>query len=325
MARALYDPGGFFVRSDSGPVDQFRTSVHASPLFAGALARLLVRVDAALAHPAPIDVVDVGAGRGELLIALLTAVPPELRGRIRATAVELAPRPADLPPGVAWQPEIPPDRTGLLIATEWLDNVPLEVVEVDEAGETRYVLVDGAGQERLGPAVEPADAAWLATWWPLDPAEPGTRAEIGAPRDAAWAGAVSRLVRGLAVAIDYGHERAGRPPFGTLTGYRAGRQVKPVPDGECDLTAHVAWDSVAEAGGSVARVPPNLLRQRDALRALGVHGDRPPLALAHREPAAYLRALAAASAAAELTDAAGLGAHHWLLQPVGMSVGHTFL
>ncbi len=47
MTEALYGPDGFFVR-EPGPAGHFRTSVHASPLFAGALVRLVERVDAAL-------------------------------------------------------------------------------------------------------------------------------------------------------------------------------------------------------------------------------------------------------------------------------------
>jgi hypothetical protein len=58
--------------------------------------------------------------------------------------------------------------------------------------------------------------------------------------------------------------------------------------------------------------------QRAALRALGVDGRRPPLELAHRDPAGYVRALSAASHAAELTDPAGLGGHFWLVHPVGV-------
>ncbi|MGY0006699.1 SAM-dependent methyltransferase, partial [Micromonospora sp. I033] len=107
---------------------------------------------------------------------------------------------------------------------------------------------------------------------------------------------------------------------GTLTGYRGGRQVAPVPDGSCDVTAHVAMDSVASAGERVARCAYTLVSQREGLRALGADGGRPPLSLASRDPAGYLRALAAASAVAELTDPAGLGGHWWLLQPVGVAV-----
>src|SRR2546421_1119461 len=103
MGRALYAPGtGFFVAGDR-PAGHFRTSVHASPLFAAALARLLGTVDDALGRPARFRAVDVGAGRGELLVALAGAVAPDLGGRLRPTPLELAPRPCDLPASLAWR------------------------------------------------------------------------------------------------------------------------------------------------------------------------------------------------------------------------------
>ncbi|MFF0253070.1 SAM-dependent methyltransferase, partial [Micromonospora zamorensis] len=144
------------------------------------------------------------------------------------------------------------------------------------------------------------------------------RAEIGRARDEAWANAVRQISQGLAVAVDYGHLSGDRPVDGTLTGYRGGRQVPPVPDGSSDVTAHVAMDSVASAGSEVARCAYSLVLQREALRALGADGGRPPLSLAGTDPAGYVRALAAASAVAELTDPAGLGGHWWLRQPVGI-------
>ncbi len=516
MGQALYGPGGFFV-SGSGPADHFRTSVHASPAFAAALLRLLEQVDAALGHPERLDVVDVGAGRGELLRTLATLaaasndavgfavsgdvggavasagsggvggagfvasggvggagfvasggvggagfvasggvggavgvsgeptrsgrsglIPPRagspetltppaavrpapspgfspavgpasaalpapagsarfpasgpavdaatsaasaaaslgapsggvadrqpLVRRLRLTAVELAPRPDDLPAEIAWSDEIPSGVVGLLVATEWLDNVPLDVAV--HTGDTwRYLLVDPlTGEESVGGQVSPEDAEWLATWWPVPggdlaehdvslPGQTGTgspgstgsgfraarpaegssltarsrsgcpetptarRAEIGRTRDQAWAEAVRKVDRGLAVAVDYGHLRENRPVDGTLTGYRGGRQVPPVLDGSCDVTAHVAMDSVASAGERVAQCAYALGSQREGLRALGADGGRPPLSLAASDPAGYVRALAAASAVAELTDPAGLGGHWWLRQPVGI-------
>jgi SAM-dependent MidA family methyltransferase len=305
MRRALYAPGAGFYVSDGRPAEHFRTSVHASPLFAGALARLLDRVDAGLGRPEVLDVVDVGAGRGELLVELAFAVPGELRERLRLTAVELADRPASLPPDIGWRATVPDAVTGLLLATEWLDNVPLDLAGLDDTGVVRYLLTDGS----LGKPVSRRDADWLEKWWPLD--VPGRRAEIGAPRDAAWRAAVSTVDRGLALCVDYGHLRSDRPLLGTLTGYRDGRQVEPVPDGDRDLTAHVAVDALAGPRTTV-------LRQREALQALGVSGVRPPLALAAEDPAAYARALAAASDAAELTDPAGLGGHYWIVESVGL-------
>jgi SAM-dependent MidA family methyltransferase len=315
MESALYGTDGFFVRPRSGPADHFRTSVHASPLFAGALGRLVVRVDAALGHPAAFDLVDVGAGRGELLTALCATLPAELAARVRPAAVEVAPRPDGLDAAVRWRRDVPEVVTGLLIATEWLDNVPLDVVETDEAGRLRKVLVDRrTGTETLGAPADPAEVFWAARWWP----GPG-RIEIGAARDAAWAEAVGRVRRGAALCVDYGHRREERPAFGTLTGFRDGRQVAPVPDGGCDVTAHVAMDAVASASGR----PYEMIRQRAALQALGVSGARPPLALAGSDPAAYLRALSSAGEAAELTSVTGLGEHWWLWHPIGVDLPLT--
>ena len=260
MATALYGPSGFFVRS--APGDHFRTSVHASPGFAGAVFRLLTAVDEALGRPARLDVVDVGAGRGELLMALDALAPVEMRERLALTAVEVAPRPSALPPSVRWVRDVPAGVVGLLIATEWLDNVPLDVVLGD-----RYVTVSVDGDEAVDRPVDDADRAWLDAWWP-----DGPRREIGRARDVAWAGAVASVSRGLAVAVDYGHVAGARPVDGSLTGFRAGRQVAPVPDGSCDLTAHVAMDSVAAAPGSA--VPADL----PARRVAGARRRRRPAA-----------------------------------------------
>jgi SAM-dependent MidA family methyltransferase len=316
MQAGLYGAGGFFVRAGDGPAGHFRTSVHASPLFAGALLRLIERVDAALGRPPVFDLVDVGAGRGELLATLLALLPADLAARARLTGVEVAPRPSGLAPAIGWRTDVPP-LTGLLVATEWLDNVPLDVADRDDAGRLRKVLVDPAtGAESLGAPVDAADRFWLRRWWP----EPG-RAEIGWPRDAAWAGAVQQVRRGCALAVDYGHLRTRRPVFGTLTGFREGREIPPVPDGSCDVTAHVAMDSAAVAAGTAYE----MVRQRAALRALGVDGARPPLDLARSDPAGYLRALAAAGAAAELIEPDGLGGHWWLLHTIGLDARGSML
>lgn len=313
---ALYGPGGFYLRPE-GPAGHFRTSVHASPLFARAVARLLCRVDEALGRPGMLDFVDLGAGRGELVAGVLAALPAEVASRARGHAVELAGRPAGLDERIAWLSEPPEGVRGLLFANEWLDNVPVEVAEVDPAGVPRRVLVREDGRERLGEPVSGAAAEWLARWWPLPPEE-GLRAEIGLPRDAAWASAVARVERGLAVAVDYAHTADARPPFGTLTGFREGRETAPVPDGTCDITAHVALDACAAHPTARALPGARLLAQRDALRALGLTGARPPLALASTDPARYVRALASAGEAAELTAPGGLGDFGWLLQPVGI-------
>lgn len=281
MEAALYGPDGFYVRETPG--DHFRTSVTATPLFALAVRRLAELVDVALGRPDPFDVVDLGTGGGELLAAL-----PDVPAHWRLLGLDrLDPWPASV--------------NGLLFANEWLDNVPLDVTF-----DGRLVEVSADGTERLGVPAPAAHVDWVQAWWPAR-----RRAEVGLTRDLAWADAVSRVGRGLVVAVDYGHTRGNRRT--SLTGYRDGHQVAAVPDGSCDLTAHVALDSCASRTGA------QLLTQREALSLLGILSSRPPRSLADDDPRGYLALLQQAGAAGELLDPRGLGAFGWLVQPVGIA------
>jgi SAM-dependent MidA family methyltransferase len=262
-----------------------------------------------MAREADLDtVVDIGAGRGELLTQL-RALDPGLD----LLGVEIAARPAGLDASIVWTTALPESVEGLVVANEWLDDIPCHVVEVADDGRLRLVHVDPTtGAESLGhslghSSVAASLQAWVERWWPLDLREPGTRAEIGTTRDTAWSDVVGRVTRGIAVAIDYGHLREDRPPFGTLRSYRAGQEVDVLPDGSRDVTAHVAVDAVADRVGGEVR------RQRDVLRDLGVSGARPDLALATSDPAGYVRALASATEATELTAPGGLGDFWWVV------------
>jgi SAM-dependent MidA family methyltransferase len=249
-------------------------------------------------------VVDVGAGRGELLQAFVDVDDGPRPLRLHGS--DLVPRPAALHPRVGWTcaPDPLPSAAlagALIVAWELLDTVPCPVLEVAVDGHPRRVLVElGSGEERLGEPPASADLAWCRRWWPLAGADEGTRAEVGRRRDQRWAEqveAVARAGSGLLLAVDYAHRLPGRPPAGTLAGYRRGRLVPPVPDGSCDVTAHVALDAVEAAGRSAGGSAGILAAQHEVLRALGVTAD--------------------GAGTAELLDPDGLGAFTWLLQPVG--------
>ena len=313
MQAALYGPGGFYARGEP-PARHFRTSVHVSPGYAAAVLELLREVDAGLGWPERIDLVDVGAGRGELLEQVLAAAAEPgpagpgvagagavragpgrpgagrsgarragrgqglagrgLAGRIAACAVEVAPRPAGLDPRIGWERVPPAGITGLVIASEWLDNVPLDVVELTATGPAVVQVDPVTGAERPHGQPDPADLAWISDWWPLRAC--GQRAEVGRTRCAAWAGVIRCIGRGVAVAIDYGHLGADRPGCGTLTGYLEGRAVPPVPDGSRDITAHVALDACAAAGAAAGADETVLTTQRAALRELGLDATASP-------------------------------------------------
>lgn len=278
--RALYEPPHGFYLSDEGPAGHFRTAAHAAPLeLASALAKL--------AHDhCCTAIVDVGAGRGELLTAL--AGVSGLTD-LRLHGVDVVGRPAHLPARVTWSQNTMVDdalRGALVIAWELLDVVPCQVLEADDDGQLRLVEVEPAtGRERLG---APVDDAWVTRWWPE-----GERVEVGQARDEFWAGIVERAAAAgarRALAVDYAHTRETRPAEGSLTGFRAGRAVPPRPDGTMDVTAHVAIDSVRAAVEHLG--PTGLTTQAEALSALGVRRR-------------------------ELLDPGALGGFHWLFQSLG--------
>ncbi|NHA69671.1 SAM-dependent methyltransferase [Phycicoccus flavus] len=304
---ALYGPAGFY-RSAEGPAGHFTTSAH------GPLGPLLAEAVAALAdREGAVQVLDLGAGRGELLTALHAHRPD-----LWLTGVDVVERPPGLPDAVRWirSPggDALPDRLTdlvdvLVVAHEWLDVIPCTVAEVDDEGRARVVLVDaGTGAETLGPDLDAEDAAWVAAHWPTDGAAPGTRVEVGLARDRAWDALAARVRRGTLLAVDYGHVRAGRPPHGTLVGHRRGTVVPAVPDGSCDVTAHVAVDTLEQD---------ERWTQREALERLGVDGRQPPVPMAGTDPLGYLAALNRAGTVGVLRDPSGLGAFHWVLRRVG--------
>lgn len=293
---ALYGPTGLYARDL--PHAHFSTATSAG------LVDVLARAVVALMRAEGLHrLVDVAAGGGELASAALGLAPD-----LTVSCVEVRARPADLPdpiewirsPGGAGLPDELQSLSGVLVlAHEWLDNVPCTIAQRTDAG-PQEVCVGPDGTESLGAVVGADELGWADQWWPR-----GERVEIGSARDAAWADLLSRLGDGLAVAVDYGHLREGRPEDGSLTAYRRGEVVVPVPDGSCDLTAHVAVDSLEHD---------RLVTQRDLIRELGIAPAPPDHALASSDPAGYLRALSQRSAVAAMTDPSGLGGFWWVLR-----------
>lgn len=300
--QALYGKSGFY-RQVKGPAGHFSTATQGIPQIGELMARALLR----LMDQEGLDTfVDMGCGRGELLEQVHRLGP-----QVRCIGVDIVSRPGLSQP-IGWirspgggllPDELDGLKSTLVFANEWLDVVPCAIAEMDENGALREVVVNvSSGDEQLGDVVSGADREWCQWFWPIDGLEPGDRLEIGETRDTAWDNLLTRLASGLAVAVDYGHTIDSRPAPGTLTGFRQGRQVLPIPDGSCDLTAHVAMDSLTRD---------DLRDQRTVLRQLGISGHTPPLDLARSDPRAYLQGLSTASAATALTAKGGFGDFMW--------------
>lgn len=310
---AAYGERGFWTANR--PADHFRTAASTSPLLAGLIGTFLAD------HPEIEIVVELGAGDGELLTAL-HRVHPDLR----LFGVDLRQRPDRLPESVTWCQDrwevqsdswssgeayvvlATLDRPALLIACEWLDDLPCPIAT--GGPQWRIAQVDATGAESAGAEVGPAELSWLQQWAPT-----ARRAEIGLTREAAWVAGLEALAPqgGYALMIDYGHTFAERPPDGTLTGYRAGQRTAPHPAKEVNLTAHVALDSLQAAGESAGAKTNFLISQRAAVaRFSPVEPDAQSDVLERLSTASQSRALSET-----------LGDHYWLMQYVPKTTSNS--
>ena len=262
-ADAAYGPAGFW--STQQPRHHFTTGVGTGPLVARAVAGLV--------PPGAEVVVDVGAGDGALLTALVERLPG-----VALVGVDRRARPPGLHPAVRWVVDhhdvdagrwVGPGPVGwcaratvpLLVAHEWLDDLPVPVVQRRDE-DWHEVEVDRAGNERSGAEVGAEDRAWLDRWWPS-----GDRAEVGRVRDVAWTALVraATTLGGRALLVDYGHRGDRRPRRGSFTAYGRGRQRGPLPDGSVNLTAAVAVDALAAGGEEAGATTLLLARQAEVL------------------------------------------------------------
>ena len=266
MAVALTDPDrGYYATTDDRPTrsGDFLTAPELHPVFGATLARALEALWRAIGAPDPFDLVEFGAGSGQLALDILHGLrdrSADLLEALRYRPIEVVPRrgaainerlaaagferqlapPASVQPGppASVQPDpepVQPDptpeaRVGIALANEFLDALPVHRVEQTPDGlvELNVDWSDAAAGfiEVGGPPSSPNLAARLAEEGIV--LEPGQRAEICLELDR-WADELTTSVdRGLALVIDYGDAAAslygGARPRGTLLAY-AGHRV----------------------------------------------------------------------------------------------------
>ncbi len=285
MERALYDPEhGFYESGQAGRRGgHFITSPEVGPLFGAVVGRMLDRRWDELGQPDPFTVIDAGAGPGTLARTVANAEPrctPALqwinveRSAAGRAAHTVGDSQADMPEGPI---------TGVIVANELLDNLPLRLFDLDgkEVGDHRP-----SPETRLIPRQDQA-GAWLSH-------------------------ALSILDQGTVVVIDYmstTEEMTARPwPewLRTYRGHERGDDPWTAP-GTQDITCEVALDQL-----SAVCPPTRVADQATWLRARGIDGLVAEGAAAWQAGAARgdLAALAGRSRGIEaeaLLDPASLG------------------
>ncbi len=263
MELALYAPrlgyysGGAAKLGESG---DFTTAPEISPLFGAALARAAAAI---IAQSAP-NIIEFGAGTGKLARDVLTALAAdgvqierytiiELSGELRARQQEALKN----FPQVEWRDGFPEAFSGVVLANEVLDAMPVELVLKTDNGWRRQMVTVEAGRFAYVQAdLDAALAAQLARQIPdAQSFQEGYLTELH-PVACGFMGSLAAMFadgQGAAILIDYGfpaHEfyvdqRVG----GTLMcHYR--HHAHPDPfylPGLQDITAHVDFTAMALA------------------------------------------------------------------------------
>lgn len=332
MQEALYHPRlGYYSRGPNiGPRGDFTTSPEASPAFARLLARHVADIDSLLGQPSPFHVVECGPGLGTLphgLLGTLASSYADLYKRVRYWLVEISPtliarqRERLLPHHenvVEWKgsmEELPAGLHGALLANEFVDALPVHVLE-NRNGQIveQYVT---AGQHGLCLAYGAPSSSELADF--LDRynilLEPGQRTEVNlAAND--WIAQVGRVFgQCVATIIDYGDTSPSRYSAqrreGTLLGYHSGKVTHDILShpGEQDLTALVDFTALQDQAFGHNLHVLGLTRQASFLVGLGLGTDE----TSHLSGDDLASAIAYRRGTQALVSMEGLGQFHVLL------------
>jgi SAM-dependent MidA family methyltransferase len=293
MELALYAPGlGYYAAGSRkfGAEGDFVTAPEVSPLFGQCLAAQCEQVLAELGGG---EILEFGAGSGRLAADLLAEL--ERRGGLpeRYLILELSPElrrrqqrllSRQLPglyERVHWLDRMPERLRGLVLANELLDAMPVHRFRIGPAGpEEEFVGWEEQGPAArfgppastgLGKAIQDLQAQGLAL-------EPGYHAEINL-RLEAWLRALSAsMAAGAALLIDYGYPRRElfhpQRAMGTLMCHYRHRAHS---DPYCllglqDITAHVDFTAVAEAGAAAGMTLAGYTTQAHFLFGCGLEG-----------------------------------------------------
>jgi SAM-dependent MidA family methyltransferase len=265
MQIVLYAPGlGYYVAGARkfGAGGDFVTAPEMTPLFGTTLAR---QVAAILESSTSREIVELGAGSGRLAADLMQAmaragaapsryriveVSPELIERQRETIARLAPAHAHR---VDWMRALPERIDGAIVMNEVLDAVPPSIIarRGDDWCEQGVTLRDG---DALALGYRPLADANLRNLVQTRFPHADYLSEINPAAEALVEDLGHRLAAGAMLVIDYGFTRAEyyhpQRTAGTLMAhYRHRAHGDPLRwPGLTDLTAHVDFTAIAEAG-----------------------------------------------------------------------------
>ena len=283
MAEALGHPRlGYYMRGDPfGRAGDFTTAPEISQMFGELVGVWCVDTWRRMGAPAGALLVELGPGRGTLMVDALRAIATdrEARAALAPHMVETSPalqavqRARLAEAGAKWHASLAtvPEGPTIAVANELFDALPIRQIERTPAGWRERMV--GVGEDgRLVVALAPqATAAAALVPAALKDAAAGTVAEVS-PAALALADALARRVAahgGAVLVVDFGEAvPTGRP---TLQAVKAHGRADPLETpGEADLAAAVDFQALARAAREVGAATFGPVGQGAFLHALGL-------------------------------------------------------
>lgn len=285
MELVLYAPQyGYYTGGSHkiGNDGDFITSPTLTPLFARTLARQLQELLPQTAG----NIYEFGAGTGQLAADLLNnlsdginryyiiEISPELAARQKDLIQTLAPQAAQK---IVHLSALPETFDGIIIGNEVLDAMPVEIIRKDEGGSFEHVgvcLDNGRFAYSARPLNDPSLSASASLYFPKI-SSPYT-SELHPQQYAFIRTLASKLERGGMIFIDYGFDAAQyyhpQRSQGTLIGHYRHHVIHNPFDfiGLADLTAHVNFTDIAQAGTDAGLDLTGYLPQSHFLLNLGM-------------------------------------------------------
>lgn len=318
MELALYAPRlGYYSGGASklGASGDFTTAPEISPLFGAALARAAAAI---IAQSAP-DIIEFGAGTGKLARDVITALDRmgvqlrsytiiELSGELRARQQEAL---KDLPQ-VRWLDAMPDSFSGVVLANEVLDAMPVElVIRKDGRWQRQMVAVENGAFAFVQQDLPEALAQHVARQIPDSEQLPdGYITEIHPVAEGFMASLATMMKggRGAAFLFDYGfpaHEYYLDQRMGGTLMCHYRHHAHPDPfylPGLQDITAHVDFTAMALASQEAGLPVLAYMNQASFLLGCGI-GEL----LMETDPEDALRFLPQSKAVQKLVSPAEMG------------------
>jgi NADH dehydrogenase [ubiquinone] 1 alpha subcomplex assembly factor 7 len=284
MTLCLYDPvHGYYVNRDPlGAAGDFITAPEVSQMFGEMVGLWAAEVWQEMRSPDPVHLIELGPGRGTMMLDVLRAARtlPDFRRAARVHLVEVSPvlqqrqgetlrDVQDVP--VRWHKSLADAPTGpaIVLANEFFDALPVNQAERRKDGwHERRIAVNAGGE--LAFTVSPEPLENLQANLPASIAK-AAMGEVFEWRDDRWASDLARRVlgAGAALVIDYGHVASSTGD--TFQAVRSHRFASPLGlPGRTDLTAHVDFAALARAAGKAGARIHGPVDQGTFLKRLGI-------------------------------------------------------